>query len=423
MNLNFFIAKRIGKRASGNGKLSKISNMIATVSVGISIAVMILAIAIANGFRSEIREKAAGFSGDATLSAPGVEIVQYQYPIKSLPFINKIDSLPFVKTVQPVAYRTGLLKTEAQIQGVLFKGVDTTYDMAFFARYLSAGILPDYSFKTDSTGYLLPPSNDILISKRLSDLLHYRVGDKVLAYFVEDDVTLRRFTVAGIFDAQLEELDKSLVIADLRHITRLNGWKNGEISGYEIVLNGNERGMTKHYNDLIERILYDNTTEDDSSVVLRTLQERFYVLFDWLHLLDLNVLIILVLMIAVAGFNMISGLLIILFERISQIGLLKALGMRNRDISRIFLYRSSFIVVKGLVAGNVVALVLCYIEWKYKLIALNPVNYFVTYVPVELDWSVIVMLNVAAFLLIMIILVIPCHFISKISPARTLVVR
>lgn len=420
MDLNLFIAGKIGKRTSSGGKLSKISNIIATVSVGISVAVMIIAIAIANGFRGEIREKASGFNGDITLSAPGIDITNHLYPIKPLSFTDKIDSLPQVERIQPVAYRTALLKSDTQIQGVLVKGVDDAYNMEFFANCLTDGELPDYSIKKDSAGRALPASNDILISRRLADMLDFKIGDKVLTYFVEDDVQLRRFNVKGIFNAQLDELDKSLVIADMRHISRVNGWKNGELSGYEIILKDKgEKSVTASAQE-IEEILCRHTGEDDDSVVANTLEDKFYILFDWLHLLDVNVFVILALMVAVAGFNMISGLLIILFERISQIGLLKAIGMRNKDIAGIFLWRASFIVMKGLLAGNAIALLFCWIENKYKLIELDPVNYFVSYVPIDISLFAIIAINLIAFAIIMVTMLVPCMLISKVSPSKTL---
>lgn len=412
MDLNLFIAGKFGQHTTSNGRLTKLSNIIATASVGISIAVMIISIAIANGFRSEIREKASGFNGDITLSAPGIDITNHLYPIKPLPFIGKIDSLPEVESVQPVAYRTALLKSDTQIQGVMVKGVDGDYNLKFFSNCLVEGELPDYA----------QPSNDILISRRLADMLGYKTGDKVLTYFVEDDVQLRRFNIKGIFNAQLDELDKTLVIADMRHVARVNGWRDGELSGYEIALQGKNEKQTAACAEKIEEILFNNTGEDDSSVVANTLEDRFYVLFDWLHLLDVNVFVILALMVVVAGFNMISGLLILLFERISQIGLLKALGMKDKEIYKIFIWRASFTVFKGLVAGNAVAVILCWLEDKHKFVELDPVNYFVNYVPIDITATTIITINVVAFALIMLAMLVPCMFISKVSPAKTLVV-
>ncbi len=423
MNLKLFIAGRIGKKTAANGKLGRISNIIATVSVGISVAVMIIAIAIANGFRGEIREKASGFSGDIILSAPGIDITNHLYPIKPLSFTGKMDSLEGVRKVQPVAYRTALLKSDSQIQGVLFKGIDSSYDLSFFKKHLLQGELPDYSTRYDSTGRASAPSNDILLPRRLADMLGYSVGDRVLAYFVDNNVQLRRFTVKGIFDAQLDEFDKSLVVADLRHIARVNGWKEDQISGYEILLDAKGKENPAEPAAAIENILYANTLESDDSVVATTLEDKFYILFDWLHLLDVNVFVILALMIAVAGFNMVSGLLIILFERISQIGLLKALGMTDGNISKVFLYRASFIVAKGMAAGNIIAILFCLIEKRYHLIALNPTNYFVSYVPISISPATVAAIDISAFIIIMLILLIPCNMISRISPARTLVVK
>ena len=412
MNLNLFIAGKFGQHTTSNGRLTRLSNIIATTSVGISIAIMIISIAIANGFRSEIREKASGFNGDITLSAPGIDITNHQYPIRALPFIGKIDSLPEVESVHPVAYRAGLLKSDTQIQGVMVKGIDSGYNLNFFANFLTEGELPDFS----------QPSNDILISRRLADLLEYKIGDKVLAYFVEDDVQVRSFNIKGIFNAQLDELDKSLVIADMRHVARVNGWKNGELSGYEIILKNKNEERTGACAEKIEEILFRNTGENDDSVVANTLEDRFYVLFDWLHLLDVNVFVILSLMVIVAGFNMISGLLILLFERISQIGLLKALGMKDKEIYKIFIWRATFTVCKGLVAGNAVAVLLCWLENKYKFVELDPVNYFVNYVPIDVTASTIIIINIVAFALIMLAMLVPCMFISKVSPAKTIVV-
>lgn len=423
MNLNFFIARRIGGKRSSGGKLGKISTIIATASVGISIAIMILAIAIANGFRKEVKEKASGFNGDITLSSPGVEIVNHLYPIEPLSFIDKIDSLPQVKGVYPVAYRTALLKNDSQIQGVIFKGVGSGYDMEFFGKYLEDGELPDYTVGQDSSSIGAVPSDYILLSRRLASIMDYHVGDKIMAYFVDETVKMRRFTIKGIFNAQLDELDKSLVIADIRHISNVNGWKNGELSGYELALEEKGSGVLDDCAVAIEQILYDNTKESDASVVATTLEERFFVLFDWLHLLDMNVLVILFLMVAVAGFNMISGLLIMLFESISQIGLLKALGMTDRSVAKIFLIRASYIVLRGLLAGSALSMLFCWLQWKYRLISLDPANYFVPYVPIDMDLYTVAAINVISFLLIMLILVVPCKIISRVSPSRTIAVE
>ncbi len=427
MNFNLFIAGRIGKKSASNGRLSRISNTIATVSVAISFMVMIVAIAIANGFREEIRGKASGFSGDITLTAPGVSIENHLYPTTRPSYIGKLDSLEFIKSVNAVSYRSGLLKNGNEIQGIVVKGIDGRYDMEFFRNHLIEGEIPQFTLHipSEETGSAnsAAPSNEIIISKRLANMLNYKVGDKAQAYFIGDDVRIRLFTIAGIFDARLEEIDKSLIIADAGHISKLNGWKDGEVSGYEVLLKKSYRDNTAKVAAKLEEFLYNNTADNDPSLVPTTLQERYYILFDWLHLLDTNVYIILALMIAVAGFNMVSGLLIILFERISHIGLLKSLGMRNKDIASIFLYRASFIVLKGMAAGNLAAILFCLLESQYRFIKLNPTNYFVSFVPIEITPSTIIAIDIAAFITVMLILTIPCHIIGKISPSKTLAVK
>lgn len=419
MNLNLFIAKRLGAAESaGKRKLSGTSNRIAAGSVAVSILVMIVSMAISRGFRSEIVETVTGFTGHFTLSAPGVDWTEGQYPVREHPeLVRAIAGLPFVKAVRPVSYRAGIIKAQEQIQGAVFKGVDSTYDLAFFSRCLSEGEVPVY------TGGI---SNDVLIPRRLSETLGCAADDRMTVYFIDPDgqVRVRRFRIAGIYDARLEEADRGLIVADARQVARLNGWENGEVSGYEIVLNRYRRRNAERQKEVLSELIYDYTAEDDEdSITVESLQDRYYVLFDWLHLLDMNVLIILALMTAVAGFNMVSGLLILLFERIPHIGVLKALGMRDRDITGIFLYRASFIVLKGLAAGNGLAGLFCWIEWKYRLIALDPANYFVKHVPIDIDLWTVLEVNAAAFAVIMIILLIPCHFISRISPARTVSVR
>lgn len=412
MNLNLFLANKIGSKADATGKLSKTGTVISVVSVALSIAVIIVAVAVSNGFRNEIGGKARGFMGDITLAEPGMEITGESGPVTAdLSYLNKLEELPFVERISGVSYRRGILKTQDEIGGVLFKGIDSTYNMDFYSRYLVAGTLPNLNGKR--------VSNEIMVSKRLADMLQYRVGDKITAYFVDDQVKVRRFTLTGIFDAQLEQLDKYLAVADHRQIARLNGWKD-EFSGYEIYLNTN---ATWENTEAIEDTIYKYTTEEDTPVVPTSLQDKYYVLFDWLHLLDMNVFIILALMIAVAGFNMVSGLLIMLFERISQIGLLKSLGMTNRAVSRIFLTKSALVVLQGMLWGNGIAIVLCLVQKHFNIITLDPANYFVSSVPVDFNLTWIVAMNAIAFVAIMAIMMLPCHFISRIDPAATMRVK
>ncbi len=415
MNTNLFIARNLWKKgARGEKGLSASSTIIAGFSVGVSVLVMVLAIAISDGFKSEIKTKATGFSGEIILSSPGIEQTSNRYPItKNLSYNKEIKSLKEVKSLHGYASRPGMLKVGDEIQGVLLKGVDSQYDWRFFSSVLSKGRLPDYK---DSLS-----SKEIILSERLAKMMGFDVGDDLQIYFIDKSIRVGKYRVTGLYDAQLEEIDKTLVIADIREVQRLNEWNADEVSGIEILLNRGED--IEIAGDNIERVVYEHSSDKDPSVTVTRINDIFPHLFDWLKLLDFNVLVVLILMVAVAGFNMISSLLILLFERISMIGILKSLGMRNSAIHRIFLLRASYIVLWGMISGNVMAIILAMLQKWYQIITLDPANYFVKAVPVYLNFPKILFLNLAAFILIMIVLMVPSLFISRISPEKTIRVK
>lgn len=267
-------------------------------------------------------------------------------------------------------------------------------------------------------------SDEVLISKRLAAMLGLSTGERMTVYFIGEQVRARRLTVSGLYDIQLEDLDEKLALMDIRQIRRLNGWEDHESSCLEISLGGDgskaaERMRNRVY-DGIGEIIMERDITADAPVVVRRIDEIYPGLFDWLALLDLNVLVVMVLMMAVAGFNMISGLLIILFERISMIGLLKSLGMRTSNICKVFIYRGGAIVLKGMLWGNAVAVPLLLVQKWLKPFTLNPVNYFVNFVPVELNLIHIVLVDIAAFVLMILIMTIPSLFIARVSPDRTI---
>lgn len=414
MNINLFLAKRIGSKADATGKLGRMGSRISIFSVAVSIAVIIIACAVADGFRKEILDKARGYSADYILTALGEDIIATSTPVNHpISYLKELEELPFVGSIKGVAYTHGILKEGEEIGGIILKGVDSTYNMSFYGEHLVAGTLPSLNGKR--------MSNEIIISKTLADMLQYKVGDKATAYFAEEQPRVRRFDIVGIFDAQLQDFDKYLAIADMRQTTRLNGW-NGMVSGYELLLEKGFETDTKNAAAL-EETIYSKTSEEDSPVAATSLKERFYIFFDWLNLLDLNVLIILVLMMAVAGFNMVSALLIMLFERISQIGLLKALGMSNRAVSNVFLTKAAITVLQGMAIGNSTALILCLLQHKFEIIPLDPENYFVSHVPISIEWTSVLSMNIVAFAAIMVIMLLPTIFIGKINPATTMRVK
>lgn len=413
MNTNFYISKSLWCKKNSVNRLTRISGKIAGISISVSIMVMILAIFISDGFKMEIKEKAAGFSGELIINTPGFEMNSNQYPVEKDPkYLESIKDHQNVKHVQPFAYRSGLLKNGEIIQGVVLKGIDSSYDWSFFNSVLSEGRVIDFK---DSLS-----SKEILMSTRLATMLGYKPGDKVEMYFVDKTIRVKLYKLVGLFDAQLEDVDKSLVICDLKEVQRLNYWDENQVSGIEIFLNDYKKidETAVQIEDLIFKA--DN---NESTVIVSKITDLFPHLFDWLRLLDFNVLVVLVLMLAVAGFNMVSGLLIMLFEKISTIGLFKSLGMRNSDIHKIFLYRAASIVVKGILSGTAIAFILAFVQWKFRLITLDPANYFVKFVPIDFNFYKVAILDLSSFIVIMLILLIPSVFISNVSPEKTLRVK
>lgn len=411
----FFAGKLWGsKGGADHGKFSSSSTLIATISVSVSLFVMILAITISDGFRHEVREKAVGFTGDLILTSPGVDPVSGLYPISSeLSYADRIRSEEGIASLSGFAYRSGMIKNGDLIQGVVLKGVDGDYNLDFFRSSLTSGTVPDYS---DSL-----PSNRIMISSRLASALELTAGEKVRIYFIDKSVRVSPFEICGIYDAQLEEIDKTLIIADIRQIQRLNGWSSNEVSGLEINLEkgADNRAVFNKINDII----YTESTVNDLPADLMTVDEIYPHLFDWLTLLDFNVLVVLLLMVAVAGFNMISGLLILLFEKISVIGLFKALGMKNMDIHKVFLSKSSSILLRGMLYGNIAAITVALIQKWFGIIGLDPANYFVKTVPIHIDILKIASLNVAAYFAVILLLLLPSLFISGINPGNSMTIK
>lgn len=407
MSASRFIASRL---SVGKGPLSRTSNTIAWVSVCLSMAVMIVAIAVVSGFKREIRDRATGFMGSVMLVQPGQSPINEQYPFsENLSYRMRLQSEPGVLSVSGVAWRSGLIKTEENIGGLYFKGVDSLYDFSFFRNCLAEGALPDYRGRI---------SNDILLSRTTADKLGFTVGDDVVVYFIGESVHVRKFRLCGLYDAQLEEIDAQMALADRRQIQRLNGWAPDEVSSLEIRTVPDL--AAERMADRVEALILQSGQEDDTALFVTHVKHLYGHLFDWLSLLDLNVLMILLLMVAVAGFNMISALLIILFEHISAIGLLKAVGMTSREVGKVFLLRSGLLVGKGLLWGNVVGIGICMIQLWTRWIRLDPVNYFVSFVPIRLVPGQLAILNLSAAVLIMAILSLSTRFIARISPDRTM---
>ena len=384
MNAPRFIASKL-----------RFKGKIAVISVAVSFFIMIIAVAISSGFRQEIRNGVSTISGDIQLTPSTLNYVGEEDPVNANPaYLSALDSLPGVKDLTPVVYRAGIVKAGDLIQGVLFKGIPDRGD-------------------TVSLGVSIP--------SRLSEILGLKVGDKMLTYFVGERIKVRKFEVTDIYPSIIESDESLLVRADLGDLQRLNGWDGSEVSALEVTLEDAYKSpaQIEQMSGEVGTLAMLRSTDVDDPTVATSVIRKYPALFSWLDLIDFNVLLILTLMTVVAGFNMISSLLILLFRHVSTIGTLKSMGMTDRDISSVFLRVSSTLVLKGMLIGNAAALLFCLIQGTTHWIKLDPANYFVSFVPVLVNLPMILLADAIAYGVIMLLLLIPCLFIAKVDPART----
>lgn len=411
MNLENFIAKRLMSKSSGSANLSRPFIRITTIAVALSLAIMIIAIAVVAGFKKEISEKTIGFGSH-------IQIINYDgnrsyetRPIsKNQDFLPRIKQIEGVRHVQVFALKPGIIKTDNDIQGVVLKGIGPDFDWSFFKKSLVDGEI----FELSDTG----TTNKTVISKTLASMLRLKVGDKFAMWFVQQPPRVRMFTVSGIYDTKMAEFDKVFILGDIRHIRKLNDWKDDQISGFEILVNNFDRieDLTLKVDDIAGLIFFD----DGSKLKVQSIIDKYPTIFDWLGLQDLNAIILIVIMLVVAGINMISGLLIIILERTKMIGVLKAMGAENPLIRKIFLIQSSYIVLRGLIFGNLIGLTLCLLQKEFSFIKLDEASYYLSTVPIHLNAVHILLLNLGTFIVTIAMLVVPSMVISRISPEKTI---
>jgi lipoprotein-releasing system permease protein len=411
MNVEYFIAKRLASSRDSDNRLSRLMSIVAVVSIALGIAVMILTVAIVTGFKKQISDKLVGGNSHIRITNLDSNYSFETNPVAVNPeFFGRLNGIEGIKHIQKFVTKGGIIKTEHDNQGVMFKGVDPDFDNTFFLNCLTEG---QVLAVTDTT-----TTNDAMISKKLAQLLHLKLGDRFDAYFVQEPMRIRRFTICGIYSTQLDEIDKSLVLCDIKHLQKIYGWSENQVSGLEISICDieNIETLTEEIGDLV---VFD-TNEDGSRLAVDNVMQAYQHLFAWLDLLDTNVIVILLLTIAVAGFNMVSGLLIMLLERTSMIGILKSLGMKNANIGKLFLYRTAFIVVKGLIAGNIIGIACCLLQQNFGIIKLDAASYFVATVPINLNFFHLILLNLSSALVIALVLIIPSQIITRISPEKTI---
>lgn len=406
-----FIARRLYKSEQGSRNVSRPAVFIAQLGVALGLAVMLVTIAVSFGFKHEVRDKAVGFSSHLHISNYESAQSYEALPVAADSALwHTLTAMPEVSHVQRYATKAGVFRTDDDFMGYVLKGVGEDYDLSFYAQYLQEGELPAFS---DSVA-----SGKILISREIASKLQLGVGDRVDSYFLQGNMRARRYTVAGIYQTGFSEYDRVFALTDLKAVQALNRWEPDQVTGVEVMLTGFDEvePMNWELGSLLDR------TQDSygEQYFVQSVTDLNPGLFAWLDVLDMNVLLILVLMVGVAAFTMISGLLILILERTQFIGVLKALGASNGMVRKTFLYLAMLIIGKGMLWGNVVGLALCALQKFTRLVTLNPQDYYLDCVPIEFNWPLIVTVNVVMFVLSVLILIVPSHLISRIYPTKAM---
>lgn len=412
MSFPLFIARKIRTTSESGGKTGSTAVRIATAGIAIGLAVMIVTVSVVIGFKNTVRSKVTGFGSHIQvmnfLAQKGID----PYPIcVDDSMMARMAQIEGIANVQRYAMAQGILKTDADYMAMAFKGVGPEYDLAFIRSCMKAGECPTFSDDLSS--------NKIVISQSVADKLQTDVGDRIFAYFVgENEVRTRRFTICGIYETNMSRFDDNVCLTDLYTACRLNGWTDGDVSGAELLVTDfNELQTTMR--KVIKAVNRDRDRHGNT-LTSQTIYEAYPQVFSWLDLLDINVYVILVLMICVAGFTMIAGLLIIILERTQMIGTLKALGARNSTVRSIFLWLATFIIGRGMIIGDIIGIALVVLQKTTGLVQLDAQTYYVSEVPVELHIMPFAGLNIATLVICVLVLVGPTYIVAHIRPAQVM---
>ncbi|MBR5695107.1 MAG: ABC transporter permease [Paludibacteraceae bacterium] len=412
MNLELFIAKRIHFEKKGERNVPRPIVRIVMNGIVVSLTVMLIAVGILNGFKAEVREKLIGFGSHIQISSSVSNQTYETQPIQiGNDIIDSLKHLPDVKHAQRFATQPCILKVGDVIQGCVLKGIDHDYEWSFFRNNLKEGDL----FQVNDTA----TTNQTIISKKIAELLGLKVGDSYLSYFIIDGkVRARQLNVSGIYETGFQDYDKLFIMGDIKHVRKLNNWDDEQCSGVEVIINDFKQ-LDKAQEEAFSVIgnRYDN---NGNYYLMRTIKQINPQIFSWLDLLNTNVVIILVLMALVAGFTIISGLLILILERTNMIGLMKAMGATNKSIWKIFFYHAFFLIGKGIIIGNIIGIAVCYLLQNHQIIPLNADDYYVDFVPARLELAHIIIVNICTIVVSAAILHIPTNIIAKISPIKSI---
>lgn len=411
MNLSRFIARRIYSAGEPEKQVSRPAVLIARIGIAIGLAVMIVTVSVVVGFKREVRGKVTGFGSDIQLTnADAARSYETRPVVVDDSLLSRLSAYPEVKHVQRFSTKPGMIKTAEDFQGMVLKGVGPEFDPAFFRRHLLEGELPQFSDTASS--------NCVIISKSLATKLRLKLGDKIDTYYIQDEVRVRRLQIAGIYQTNFSEYDQLFLLTDLYLVNRLNGWERGQASGAELQVEDYSR---------LEETTFRIAADMDGMVdrygedyCVRSVEELNPQIFAWLDILDVNIWVILVLMIGVAGFTMVSGLLIIIIERTSMIGVLKSLGADNTTIRRVFLWFAVFLIGKGMLWGNAIGFAFYFVQKAFGVFKLDPETYYMDTVPVSFNLLLFFLLNAGTLLASVLMLLGPSYLITKIRPANSM---
>ena len=403
MTFESFIAKRFLPRDRNTYAGPLVS--IATYSIALGVLVMVMSVCILRGFQGQIRQKVVGFGSHIVVTTYATGNAYEETPISTLrPEVSRIRNTPGIRHLSFFANKGAMIKTEDQIHGIIFKGVDSGYDSSFFAANLVEGRL--FNFPVDK------PSNQVIISQTVANKLHLTVGDKLRTYFWQNDnYRARAFQVSGIYSTDLSEFDEHYVVGDLRQVQNLNDWDSTQVAGYEILVD-DFKHLDPIADNVIQQLGYDLT--------LATIVQQNPALFSWLDLLDSNIALIIAIMMLVCTVSIISALLIMIFEKTSTIGVLKALGATDSSVRKIFLLKSASIIGKGIVLGDALALLLGWIQHHYHIVHLDSASYSMDTVPIDLNPWIFIAISTATLAICLLALLLPTAYISRIEPAKTI---
>jgi lipoprotein-releasing system permease protein len=408
LNLEYFIAKRLITARDYKSSISAPIIKIAISAIAIGMVMMIVSVATGIGLQEKIREKISAFNGHIIISnydnnQSEVTLVPIS---KKQGFYPKFNSVEGIDHIQAIASKAGIIRTENAFEGIVFKGVGGDYRWDNIKEYLIAGKLPDYSHKINE---------DVVLSQFLCDRLRLKVGDSFNTFFMKEGQSklpnIRRFKIIGIFNSGFQEFDATYVLGDIRHIQLINKWKDDQVGAFEVFVDDF---------DNINKIGEDVYQHTGSTLDTKTIIDKYSYIFEWLQLFDFNIIIILIVMILVATINMVVALLVLILERTQMIGILKALGANNWSIRKIFLYNASYLILRGLLWGNLIGIAILLLQRYFGIIKLNPENYYVDQAPVYLNWGYIALLNGLTISICFLVLLIPSYIITKISPVKAI---